>query len=119
MALVVPVTNFKELTLSHYLLTSTTELAENKWGILEPLAAEPMAETAIDLILVPLLGFDKQGHRIGYGKGFYDRFLHLCRPDVLKVGLSLELPVAKITDVHAGDVLLDYAVTPEKVYTFG
>jgi len=118
MALVVPVANLQELTLSHYRFTVATELQENKWGIPEPLAAEPIAETAIDLIIIPLLGFDKQGHRIGYGKGFYDRFLHLCRPNVLKIGISLEPPLANITDVHAGDVLLDYAVTPEKVYVF-
>ena len=117
-SLVVPVTNLKELTLSHYLFTSATELAENKWGILEPQYAEPIAESSIDLVLIPLLAVDKQGHRIGYGKGFYDRFLHLCRPDVLKIGLSLEPPLTKITDVHAGDVLLDFAVTPEKVYAF-
>jgi len=117
-ALVVPVTNLQELTLSHYRFTSATELIENKWGISEPLAAEPITETAIDLVIIPLLGFDKQGHRIGYGKGFYDRFLHLCRPDVLKIGISLEPPLAEITDVHAGDVLLDYAITPEEVYVF-
>ncbi|PIQ22855.1 MAG: 5-formyltetrahydrofolate cyclo-ligase [Cytophagales bacterium CG18_big_fil_WC_8_21_14_2_50_42_9] len=117
-ALVVPVSNFKELTLGHYLFTTATELAENKWGIPEPRQAEPVAETSIDMILIPLLGFDKQGHRIGYGKGFYDRFLHLCRPGVLKIGLSLAPPLEKITDVHAGDVLLDYAVTPGNVYSF-
>jgi len=118
-ALVVPVSNFTEFTLSHYYLTPATQLTESKWGIPEPQNAEPVTESAIDLILIPLLGFDKQGHRIGYGKGFYDRFLHLCRPDVLKVGLSLEPPLTKITDVHTGDVLLDYAITPEKVYAFG
>jgi len=117
-ALVVPVSNLKELTLSHYLFTTATELTENKWGIPEPRQADPVDETSIDMILIPLLGFDKQGHRIGYGKGFYDRFLQLCRPRVLKIGLSLEPPLEKITDVHAGDVLLDYAVTPENVYSF-
>ena len=117
-SLVVPVTNLKEGTLSHHRFTATTKLVENKWGILEPHAAEPVAETVIDIVLIPLLGFDEQGHRVGYGKGFYDRFLALCRPDVLKIGLSLEAPVAKITDVYPGDVLLDYAVTPEKVYAF-
>jgi len=117
-SLVVPVTNMQERTLSHHRFTTDTVLVENKWGILEPQAAEPVAETLIDLILIPLLGFDEQGHRVGYGKGFYDRFLALCRPEVLKIGLSLEAPVTKITDVYPGDVVLDYAVTPEKVYAF-
>ena len=117
-SLVVPVTNMQERTLSHHWFTTDTKLVENKWGILEPQAAESVAETVIDLILIPLLGFDEQGHRVGYGKGFYDRFLALCRPEVLKIGLSLEAPVTKITDVYPGDVVLNYAVTPEKVYTF-
>lgn len=117
-ALIVPVTNLPEQTLSHYCFTATTQLAENKWGIPEPQNAEPVAETVIDMILIPLLAFDQKGHRVGYGKGFYDQFLALCRPGALKIGLSLEPPLAEITDVRAGDVLLDYAVTPEKVYAF-
>ena len=117
-SLVVPATNLEEHTLSHHRFTSTTKLVENKWGILEPQTPEPVAETVVDLILIPLLGFDEQGHRVGYGKGFYDRFLALCRPDVLKIGLSLEAPINRITDIYPGDVVLDYAVTPEKVFAF-
>ena len=42
----------------------------------------------IDVVFVPLLIFDKQGHRIGYGKGYYDRFLSKCKKDTIKVGLA-------------------------------
>ena len=65
------------------------------------------------LVLVPGVCFDQTGHRVGYGKGFYDRFLKTCRPGCLKVGLSYFEPVDPIDDVHDGDVRLDFIVTPE------
>ena len=115
---VASVSDLQELTLTHHWLLPETELVQNKWGIPEPQGAETVAIENIDLVLVPLLAFDTQGHRVGYGKGFYDRFLHLCRPDTVKVGLSLEEPVVQITDIHEGDTSLDFAVTPAKVYKF-
>ncbi len=101
-----------------YLFDEDTILETNKWGIPEPVDARVVDDLDIDLILVPLLAFDKSGHRVGYGMGFYDRFLKKCRPDIIKVGLCLEPPVAAIPDAHAYDVTLDYCVTPERVYVF-
>ena len=63
---------------------------------------------SIDMVLVPGLCFDGDGHRVGYGKGFYDRFLKTCRPDCIKIGLSYFEPVESIDDVHEGDVRLDF-----------
>ena len=70
------------------------------------------------MIFVPLLAFDVAGHRTGYGKGFYDRFLAQCRPDVIKIGLSFFEAEGKISDVSTTDIVLDYCITPDKVYTF-
>jgi 5-formyltetrahydrofolate cyclo-ligase len=96
--------------------SAATEWDENEWGIREP-KSEAMAEPAeMDVVLVPLLSFDLDGHRVGYGKGYYDRFLDRCRPDCLKVGLSYFPPVEAIDDIHAGDVALDLCVTPDRVY---
>lgn len=114
----VPVTHFASRTLTHHLITPETTFINNQWGIPEPLAAAPVTETALDLVLVPLLAFDGHGHRVGYGHGFYDRFLAACRPDAITVGLAFEEPIPLITDVHAGDVALQFVVTPEKVYRF-
>ncbi|MEO0333516.1 MAG: 5-formyltetrahydrofolate cyclo-ligase, partial [Bacteroidota bacterium] len=85
--------------LTHHLFTSDTKLETNQWGISEPLSTEPTVDVEeIDWVIVPLLAFDRLGYRVGYGKGFYDRFLVECRSDVVKVGLSLEPPVDHITD---------------------
>lgn len=95
-----------------------TELIENKWGIREPLGTETAGPSEIDLVIVPLLCFDESGHRVGYGKGFYDRFLALCRHDCINVGLSLFPPVSGIADVYENDIPLDYCITPERNYLF-
>lgn len=102
----------------HILLTDQTELHRNEFGILEPLEGETLSPQLLDLVLVPLLGFDLQGQRVGYGKGYYDRFLATCREDVIKVGLSFFGPVNKIDDTGQWDIPLDYCITPEKVYEF-
>jgi len=107
----------KDHSMKHFLLEDRIELAENAWGIIEPVAGETIAETALDVVLVPLLIADKAGNRIGYGKGFYDRFLAKCRPDCRKIGISLFDPVEKIEDVGPLDVPMDIIVTPRLIYT--
>ena len=70
------------------------------------------------MILMPLLCFDKQGFRVGYGQGFYDRFLPQCRKDIIKVGLSIFEPIDKIVDVNKIDVKMDFCVITDRVWTF-
>jgi len=96
-----------------------TKLVENVWGIREPASEESVDSSEIDLVIVPLLCFDERGYRVGYGKGFYDKFLAKCRPDCLKVGLSFFPPVGRIGDIDEYDIPLDQCVTPETVYDFG
>lgn len=116
MRIAVPVTNFGQNTLSHALITPETPLEENHWGITEPVGAAFVAETEIDLLLMPLLAFDVHGNRVGYGKGYYDRFLRHCRPEAQRIGLSLEPPVPAISDVNEFDEPLHACITPGKVY---
>lgn len=115
---VVSRSNFETSSLTNYLLTDNTVFKKNSHGIPEPVDGIEVPHDKIDVIFIPLLVFDKTGHRTGYGKGFYDRFLSRCRPDAIKVGLSFFEAEDKITDVNATDIILDYCVTPDKVYSF-
>ncbi len=94
------------------------QLEKNSWGILEPKQGIPTPAEKIDLVLVPLLAFDRIGHRVGYGKGFYDRFLKDCRSDCQKIGLSFFPAEEKIEDSKQFDIPLHIAITPKEVYHF-
>jgi len=96
--------------------TAETELKKNVWDIPEPCENEYIDANEIDMVLLPLLCFDEAGHRVGYGKGFYDRFLKTCRADCVKVGLSYFELVSQIDDIHDGDVTLDYCITPDGLF---
>ncbi|MGQ0542470.1 MAG: 5-formyltetrahydrofolate cyclo-ligase [Blastocatellia bacterium] len=112
-----PRVNYHSNDLESVKFGSETKFIENKWNILEPATGEIVKPEQIDMVLVPGLCFDHHGHRVGYGKGFYDRFLVKCRPDCIKIGLGFFEPVDEITDVHEGDRPLDYCVTPERFFT--
>ncbi len=103
--------------LVNYYLEGGSQLNKNQWGILEPASGEITPADKIDLVIVPLLAFDKKGNRVGYGKGFYDRFLIECRVDCKKIGLSFFEPIENISDINANDVRLDAVVTPTHTLT--
>lgn len=105
-------------TLVNFYFEGLNQLTTNEWGIEEPKQGIPTESQKIDIVLIPLLAFDRQGNRVGYGKGFYDKFLSTCRPDCLKVGLSLFDAEEKISDLNAHDVRLDKCITPTGVITF-
>lgn len=114
----VPRVDFESNEIRNLRFTPDTELVKNVWDINEPSHDEYVETGEIDMVLVPLLYFDERGYRVGYGKGFYDRFLAKCRPDCLKVGLSFFPPVERIDDINQYDVPLDQCLTPENFYTF-
>jgi 5-formyltetrahydrofolate cyclo-ligase len=105
-------------SLQHYLLTDNTKFTLSSWGVPEPMDGISISPDKIDVVFVPLLAFDKQGYRVGYGKGFYDTFLSQCNENVIKIGLSFFEAEEKITDVHNADIQLNYCVTPNTLYTF-
>ena len=104
--------------LESYAFDENTDFVESSWGIREPAGTELISDDEIDLVIVPLLCFDEAGHRVGYGKGYYDRFLARCRPDCIKAGVSLFPPADAIADIHPGDVPLDVVITPDRNYRF-
>lgn len=109
--------NFDTHTMQHILLQENTPIAVSKFGIPEPQKGIEVEASSIEVVFVPLLAFDKQGHRVGYGKGFYDRFLRQCGPNTRFVGLSFFAPENKIPSAPH-DIALDYCVTPKNTYTF-
>lgn len=110
------VTNEKEMI--SVVVDDNTTFVPSKFGVNEPVDGLEMFPEEIDLVIVPLLAFDESGYRVGYGKGYYDRFLKKCREDVVKVGFSYFEPVKSINDVNAFDVKLDYCITPHQIYCF-
>lgn len=117
--IVIPKTDFKNLVMENVLYDHEyTILGRNKFDIPEPIHGKTISADQIDLVLIPLLAFDKMGNRAGYGKGFYDRFLSTCRPDVKKLGLSLFDPVDEIDDLNEFDIKMDACISPTKLWEF-
>ncbi len=104
--------------LKHYLLEDETRFELHRFGVPEPVDAKEIAATEIDVVFVPLLCFDADGNRLGYGKGYYDQFLAQAKPGALFVGLSLLEKTETALQPEAHDVRLHYAVTPNAVYRF-
>ena len=104
--------------LEHYLLADQTPLKRTRWGILEPQSGIKINSNQIDVVFVTLLIFDLQGHRIGYGKGYYDRFLAKCRKETIKVGLSYFDPIEKIDDIQSHDIPIEFGITRNRIYEF-
>jgi 5-formyltetrahydrofolate cyclo-ligase len=104
--------------LFHYYLEPASSLLENPWGIPEVHQGERTKLEEIDVVLIPLLAFDLAGNRVGYGKGFYDKFLKDCKATTLRIGLSLFEGVERIDDIDSYDQPLHYCITPNDVHTF-
>lgn len=113
--------------LAHVKYDTSTILKINQWGIDEPkelshsLNSESFFEKFKNddiLVFVPLLAFDKKGNRVGYGKGYYDRFLQYATKDTLIVGLSLFEPIDLLEDVETFDVKMNFCITPDRVWSW-
>jgi len=87
------------------------------FGVLEPkeLYIREFNHEKVDLVIVPGIVFDKQGHRIGYGHGYYDKFLKKLGKNVKKIGLAFELQVVDEIPKEEHDVPVDCMVTEERV----
>ena len=115
---VVPVSQVHRPIMESAVYTPQTVLGYNQWGIPEPEQPQWVAPEHIDMILVPLLAFDQHGHRVGYGKGYYDRYIERLPSSCTIVGLSLFAPVPSIQDVGPFDKPLQYCITPFETHSF-
>ena len=88
-----------------------TELVPHPYGMLEPNAACPIFPTeSLQLIVVPGIAFDRNGYRLGYGKGFYDRFLMKC-PHTVAIGLAYQIQLVEDTFPQRWDVPVQHIFT--------
>jgi len=113
--IIVPKADFETALMTNHEYLGIGDLKKNLYNILEPQKGS-LHEGEVDLVVIPLLAFDKQGYRVGYGKGFYDRFLQGINAQ--KIGLSLSPVIEKIEDVNEHDIKLDFCITPTKIIKF-
>ncbi len=116
--IIISKSNFEDYTMTHYLLTDNTKIKKNEYNIPEPIDGIEIKLEQLEVVFIPLLAFDNVGHRIGYGKGFYDRFLADCKPETIKIGLSFFQPEHETFEASENDIKLDYCVTPNAVFQF-
>ena len=110
--------DFEKQTMTSYLYEDQKQIRINTYGIPEPIFGNHLKPTDFDLVLVPLLAFNGQGYRVGYGKGFYDLFLTECRPGCLFVGVNHFNESIDIKDIESHDVPLNCVVTPDQIVRF-
>jgi 5-formyltetrahydrofolate cyclo-ligase len=104
-------------TFENAAFTSFQDLEAGSFGILQPrqLITRPVSE--ISMVIVPLAAFDGFGHRLGYGKGYYDRFLSILSPHVKKIGLAFSIQEVDEIPAEPHDVPLDIVITEQGVIT--
>ena len=115
---VVPVSNFEKGGMRNAAFSPDTKTKQTKYNITEPIDPIWIENDKIDLVITPLLAFDLKGYRVGYGKGFYDRFFSALHKDIKRIGISLFGPCELIDDTNEHDVTLTHCVTPNKNYFF-
>jgi 5-formyltetrahydrofolate cyclo-ligase len=109
--------NREEDRLDTLLLPSEAAFFLDEWGIPVPQESLRVPTTKIQVVFVPLLAYDSSGHRLGFGKGFYDKFLSSLEQSVIKVGLSF-FPAEEAIPTEPHDVPLDYCITPDRIRAF-
>ncbi|WP_299159321.1 5-formyltetrahydrofolate cyclo-ligase [uncultured Tenacibaculum sp.] len=111
--IIISKSDFKTNTLQHFIFDKSTTLEINTYGIPEPMNAQQIDVKKIDMVFVPLLISDQQNYRVGYGKGFYDRFLSECKKEVVSIGLNFFQPIDNISDCNQYDIPLNHIIVPK------
>ena len=113
----IPRVNTASNKLENFYFEGLHQLETSNWGVPEPKQGIPTPTAKVDMVLVPLLAYDMQGHRLGYGKGYYDKLLAHCRPDTKKTGLSFFKAENRLP-AHDADIRLNEIVTPSGLLAF-
>jgi 5-formyltetrahydrofolate cyclo-ligase len=110
---VVPITEFDRIALRHVALVNMEDLKTNRWGVPEPVQQIAIDIQELDLVIVPMVGGDMHGNRLGYGKGYYDSFLK--KVNCPKIGLLPETCLVDNIPVEEHDVPLDFLITEDRI----
>ena len=113
-----PKADFTNQTMEAYEDNDELTWETTSFDVEQPKSGDIVLPLQLDCVLVPLLAFDERGYRVGYGKGFYDRYLARCKPDVITVGVTFFEAERLISDTNEYDVPLTYCVTPQRLYVF-
>ena len=106
----------KEMTPIHY--QSDLQIKKNEYGIPEPVNGVEIEINEIDVVIVPMLGFNANGHRLGYGGGFYDRFLSQTKAACIKIGVCHTAEPITIQNIENTDLSLDFLISPNGIRKF-
>ena len=114
--IIIPKINTNTNTLDSYIFDEKTVFEINNLRIPEPKDAI-VFNGKIDVVILPLLAYDLEGNRIGYGKGFYDNFISNLKSEPLKIGISYFSPEKRL-ECNNHDINLDYCITPNQIFSF-
>lgn len=114
--IIIPKININRNSLDSYIFDEKTVFSLDKLMIPEPVNGI-LFNGKIDVVILPLLAYDLDGNRIGYGKGFYDKFISNLKSEPLKIGISYFSP-EKSLEFNNHDINLDYCITPNKIFSF-
>ncbi len=113
-----PVCDMTDNSMEAIQINEDTVYKTNTYGVTEPKEGTVIQPQQIDLVFVPMLICDDKGYRVGYGKGYYDRYLARCSETVVTIGFSYFSPIDNIDDAAAFDIPLNFCITPENIYEF-
>jgi 5-formyltetrahydrofolate cyclo-ligase len=104
--------------MNFYSIENENQIEYGPYQIPEPKSHYKIELNELDFILIPLLCFDSRGNRVGYGKGYYDRFLENAPQKLVKIGITLFDQFEIIDDVDINDIPLDFCITPNNLIRF-
>ena len=108
----------RNVSLEFVQIESPDQLSQGSFGVLEPTGAKAVPISEIDLIVVPGVAFDRCGHRLGYGRGFYDRTLAIAGKGTICVGLAYDFQIVDLLPVSEYDQPISILMTESRTLYF-
>ncbi len=109
-----PITNEENKSMNAYYFDDLSRLVKGAYGILEPPMENMCDISKIDVVIVPGIAFDKNGNRMGFGEGYYDRFLADFKGTKIGIGYKFQCENNIIADEY--DIAMDYVINEEDIY---